>query len=85
MAKRLMTRLRVTLLIRRIVDEKPVWLLHSQHISMEAAAATYKDRIRGRGITAWAWWGPTRVAKKMLRDPFYEEPAVMETKRMVAP
>jgi hypothetical protein len=80
MAKRLMTRLPVTLLVRRIVNEKPVWLLHGQHLSMEAAAATYNDRIRGRGITAWAWWGPTRVAKKMLLDPSYEEPAVMETR-----
>jgi hypothetical protein len=70
----------VMLLIRRIVDDAPIWLLHSRHTSMEAAESTYRTRIKGRGITAWAWWGPTRIAEKMLLDPNYEEPSVMETR-----
>jgi hypothetical protein len=78
MAKR-PTKSPVTLIIRRIVEGKPVWVFYSGHGSMALAEATYNARIRGQGITAWAWWGPTRIAEKMLADPNYQEPAVMET------
>jgi hypothetical protein len=71
----------VTLIVRRLVDETPVWVFHSGHASMALAEATYNACIRGRGVTAWAWWGPTRIAIKMLADPNYKEPAVMEAKR----
>ncbi len=65
----------IRLLIRRIVDGKPCWLKHSDHADEDAAARTWERRIKGQGVTAWSWWGPREIAKKMLADPNYVHPA----------
>lgn len=69
----------ILLLIRRIIDGKPAWLLESAHATDADAERRYNRAIRGMGITAWAWWGPRATAEKMLADssfdPDNEQPA----------
>ena len=62
----------IVLLIRRIVDDAPVWLLHSEHCTEEHAERSWERQIKGRGVTAWSWWGPRRIADKMLADAQYD-------------
>lgn len=62
----------IVLLIRRVVDGRGVWIRHSDHASLEAADQCYESSICGRGVTAWSWWGPRRIADKMLLDPDYD-------------
>jgi hypothetical protein len=62
----------ILLLIRRVIDEQSVWLLHSQHDDAGQAERTWRRHIKGQGVTAWSWWGPRRIAEKMLADPSYD-------------
>ena len=62
----------IVLLIRRVVDGRSVWLHHSDHASNHDAEVHWSQRIKGRGVTAWSWWGPRRIAEKMLADPNYD-------------
>ena len=63
---------KVFLLLVRSLNPVPHWVEWSQHDSEPKAEQRYRSTIRGRGITAWVWWGPEKIAKRMLKDPDYE-------------
>ena len=62
----------IVLLVRRVIGEQVVWLHHSDHQTTEGAEKTWLRTIKGQGVTAWSWWGPRRIAEKMLADPAYD-------------
>ncbi len=59
---------KIALLIRKPNE----WALWGRFDDDAAAERSYNTKIKGRGITAWAWWGPATTAKKMLKDPSYD-------------
>lgn len=67
-----MTKRPITLLVRTVNGK---WARYGTYATADSAEAIYETRIRGRGITGWAWWGPTSEAKKMLSDPSYDPDA----------
>jgi hypothetical protein len=62
----------VVLLVRRVIGDTSVWVLESEHSTNEDAERHWNSSIRGRGVTAWSWWGPRRIADKMLADPYFD-------------
>ncbi len=59
---------RPVVLLIRVTHPVPHWEMHSRHRNMAEAERFYGANVRGRGITAWAWWGPEGDAKRMLAD-----------------
>jgi len=61
----------VMLLIRVNWYGPPKWSLYGLFDSDDAACEEWNKSIRGRGVTAWSWWGPSTEGEKMLFDPSY--------------
>ena len=65
----------ITMLIRRhLGGGRLVWERWGEYDTAEEADADWKTRVKGRGLTAWSWWGPSGEARKMLADPDYTPP-----------
>jgi len=61
----------VVTLIRITGAEDPYWKFWGAYRTDEEADADYLKRIRGHGVTVWAWTGRVDKAIKMLADPHY--------------
>lgn len=61
----------VVLLIR-VAFPSPRWERYDNYQTDADAERAWNTRIKGRGITAMAWWGPAATAEKMLTDPSFD-------------
>lgn len=61
----------IDLLIRHAFPS-PHWERWDSYQTEEDAEREWRSRIRGRGLTAMAWWGPHETALRMLADPNYD-------------
>lgn len=60
----------VVLLVRRLNPLR--WAIFGAYATDEEAERVWESSIRGRGVSAWSWWGPRDVAAKMVSDPHYQ-------------
>lgn len=56
----------IVLLIRASGGVEPSWKLWDYYDDDAAAEREYYTHIRGKGVTAWAWWGSRVDAEMML-------------------
>lgn len=60
------------LLVRVMSGDGSEWRLWGRYRSEGEAERAWRREIKGRGVTAWSWWGPRVQAEQMLADPAWE-------------
>lgn len=65
---------RTWLLIRKVVNDQPAWVLFGLYPDAAAADRAWETQILGHGITAMAWNGRWDLAVKMLADASFDPP-----------